>query len=245
MLLIVSPNYRDEIVLLTKTASALGWYIYNGGWVIPPHLLKMRGAVYGERFFCEYVSEQMNWKLHSNPLDWLAKLPEGYVNRKITFSTLASARKITDKKFIKPADDKAFLSAVYNSGNDLPENKILDDTPVLISDVMNFTSKYRCFIKDRAVVAECCYYLKSYNMKEAEINKHSNYDNNSKAVIDFVNNMLKDQLVDCVRGTVIDVGRFKKDTYTVIGSNPVWTSDVYGCELTAVLDVIATACVGK
>lgn len=245
MLLIVSPNYRGEVALLAKTASALDWTIYNGGWRIPQYLLKMPGAVYGEQFFCEAISEQMHWKLHTNPLDWLANLPEIYVNRKITFSNLAEARKITEKKFIKPADDKAFISAIYNSGDDLPENKILDNVPVLISDIMNFTSEYRCFVKGRIVVAECCYYLKAHNMKEAEINKQVNYDNNSKDVIDFVNNMLKDTRVDCAIGSVIDVGRFKKDTYAIIESNPVWASGVYGCELTAVLDTIAAACVSE
>jgi len=246
MLLIVTPNYKGEVPVLAKTASALGWDIYNRGWRIPVHLLRSPGAVYGEQFFCEVIAEQMNWNLLSNPLDWLAKLPEEYVNRKITFTTLAEARKINEKKFIKPADDKCFPAQVYESGNDLPKHVVLDNTPTLVSDVVNFTSEYRCFIKDRKVTTACCYLYKHYG-KEPEINNPANYYQNNDLVLEFMTKLLADERVECAPGSVIDVGRCKKDDealkFVVLETNPVYASGTYGCEMVAVLDAINAACV--
>ena len=245
MLLILSPNYKGEAPLLAKTASALGWDTYTGGWRVPVNLLKSPGAVYGEQLFCEAIAEQMGWKLLSNSLDWLANLPEEYVNRKISFTTLAEARKITEQKFIKPADDKCFTAKVYSSGDELPKTDILDKTPVLVSDVMSFTSEYRCVIKNRRVIAACCYWLKAFNMAEPQINKPENYNNNIDAVIDFLNKALQDERVPCAPGTVIDVARFKKDTYTILETNPIYASGAYGCELVAFLDAVKAACVNE
>ena len=245
MLLIITPNYKGEVKLLAKTAQALGWEIYRGGWRIPDHLLKRPGAVYGEQFFCEVVADQMNWKLVANPLNWLAKLPETYTARKVSFMKLSEARNITEEKFIKPADDKCFEAKVYASGKDLTTNPDLNDAPTLVSDVMKFTSEYRCVVKDRRVITSCCYLYKDYRVVEPEINKPINYLVNYDAVVNFVNTMLADESVECAESTVIDVGRFKKDTYAVIESNPVYASGVYGCELVAMLDALKTACVNE
>lgn len=243
MLLITTPNKHEEITLLSKTAKALGWDVYNEGFRIPDHLLKQPGAVYGEQFFCEIVAEQMGWKLLSNSLDWLTKLPEEYTNRKIIFTKLAEARLLTEEKFIKPADDKCFPAKVYLSGKDLPITPVIDDAPTLISDVMKFTSEYRCFVKNKIVTTACCYLYQKIGMQEPAINKPEHYNNNNDVVIEFVNKLLQDSRVECADGTVIDVGRFKKDTYTVIESNPVWAAGIYGCEPVAVLDAIKAACI--
>jgi hypothetical protein len=110
-------------------------------------------------------------------------------------------------------------------------------------EATTFTSKYRCFVKNRVVITACCYWKKSVKMTEAELNKPENYINNHDAVIDFVDKMLTDKQIKCAPGTVIDVARFKKDTYTVIDSIAVWTSPIYGCDMAAVLDAISVACI--
>lgn len=248
MLLIVTPNFKGEVPMLAKTAEILGWDVYHGGWRIPEHLLHTPGAVYGEQFFCEVVAEQMGWTLLNNSLDWLTKLPEEYVNRKITFTTLAEARKITEEKFIKPADDKAFTAKVYPTGADLPTNEVLDNVPTLVSDVIKITSEYRCFIKNRKVVTASCYLYKHAH-KEPEINNPENYQQNSDLVLEYITNLLADERVPCADGAVIDIARFKKDQdplkFTVLESNPVWASGTYGCELVAVLDAIKAGCVSS
>ena len=242
MLLILPQNYTEEINALANTASILGWDVERSGWNISDDLDRQDGAVYGTEFFCEIIANQMNWKLHFNPLDWLATLPEEYVSRKISFMKFNTARNIKEEKFIKPADDKAFAAKVYKSGDELDKNPILDDVPVLVSDVMKFTSEYRCFIKDNNVVSICCYYYNPIGAAKPFINEKDNYYINNDAVAAFVKSLLRDKRVTCAAGSVIDVGRFKKDTYAVIESNPAYASELYGCELVGTLDAIKSSC---
>src|SRR5271165_4242709 len=219
MLLITTPNIKSEVRSLINTAQALGWSVYSDGWRIPDRIKGSVGAVYGEWLFCETIADQMNWKLERNPLNWLTTLPIEYVNREIIFSNLEYARTLTTEKFIKPADDKVFIAKVYGSGKEL--TTALDgNIPVLISDVMRFTSEYRCVIKNREVVSCSCYWLHTKQMQSAkqpaEFNLAKNYDNNFIDVVSFVNKMLKDDRVQCIKSCVIDVGRYDKDKYTVI-----------------------------
>jgi hypothetical protein len=242
MWLILTPNKQVDVTRLSQTACALGWSIFDRGWNIPKHILKAPGAVYGERIFCEVIAEQMGWKLLSNTPDWITTLPEEYVSRKISFTNLITARNITDEKFITSCVGKCFEAKVYSSGAELIANEDYDEISVLVSDVMKFTSKYRCFVKNKKVIAVCCYYYKDWN-KEPEINSPANYNTNSEPVIKFVNDMLANEKVNCVASTCIDVGRFKKDTYAVINSKPSYMSGFYGCEIVAALDAIKTSCV--
>lgn len=242
MWLILTPNKQDDVIRLSQTAYALGWEIFDRGWDIPKHILKSPGAVYGERIFCEVIAEQMGWKLISNATDWITTLPEEYVSRNIISTNLITARNITGEKFIAPCVGKCFEAKVYASGAELITNKDYDDVSVLVSDAMKFTSKYRCFVKNKKVISVCCYYYKDWN-KEPEINTTANYNINSDAVVKFVNDMLANEKVDCVVSTCIDVGRFKKDTYAVISSKPPYMSGFYGCEIVAALDTIKTSCV--
>jgi|SRR5271165_1166990 len=248
MLLITTPNIKPEIRSLINTAQALGWSVYSDSWRVPDHIKGKGhiGAVYGEWLFCETIAEQMNWKLIRNPLNWLAMLPEEYVNRKILFSNLEYARTLTTEKFIKPADDKVFQSKVYGSGRELPTS--LDgDTPVLISDVMRFTSEYRCIVKNRQVISCSCYWMHTKQMQASkqspEFNLPKNYDNNHNDVVSFTNKILKDDRVQCVDSCVINLGRYDKDKYAIIEENPIYAAGMYGCDPVAILDGLKSACI--
>lgn len=246
MLLITTPNVNPEVKNLINIAQALGWAVYNDSWKIPERIKGETGAIYGEWLFCETVASQMNWTLKRNPLNWLATLPNEYTNRNVMFSNLKEAKKLTTEKFIKPADAKVFQAKIYSSGEEL--NKTLDDgTPVLISDVMKFTSEYRCIVKNREVISSCCYWYRTRQMENmsqpAEFNLSKNYNNNYFEVVSFVNNMLKDEKVRCTDSFVVDVGRFDKDKYAIIGDKQTYNSNLYGCDAVAMLDAIKASCV--
>jgi hypothetical protein len=223
LLIIPSTNNKDEIFDLSATAKALGWNVFHSGWRPPDHIKNQPGVVYGEDIFCEVIADQMNWKLISNPIEWITTLPEKYVSRKIYCTTAAQARDIKDENLI------------------ISEPKSLeDDEIILVSEKVTFTSKYRCFVKNKIVVSSCCYYYKDWN-KEPEFNVNFNYNINHEAIVKFVNDMLIDPEVNC-EDSVIDVGRFKKDTYSVIKSKPAYTSELFGCEKVAALDTIKSSC---
>jgi len=248
MLLITTPNIKSETRTLINTAQALGWSVYSDSWRVPDYLKSkgLVGAVYGEWLFCETIAEQMGWKLIRNPLNWLAKLPEEYVSRKVIFTNLGEARLVETEKFIKPADDKVFTAKVYGSGKEL-NSSLSDRVPVLISDVMSFTSEYRCVVKNREVISCSCYWLHTKQMQiskqPAEFNLTKNYQNNFNDVVSFTNKLLKDERVQCVDSFVIDLGRYDKDKYAIIEENPIYAAGIYGCDSVAVLDGLKSSCI--
>ena len=64
--------------------------------------------------------------------------------------TLADARKVAIRSFIKPADEKCFEARVYSSGDELPPpGPLLENLAVLVQEVVNWRVEVRCFVKDR------------------------------------------------------------------------------------------------
>jgi hypothetical protein len=47
------------------------------------------------------------------PLDWLPRLPEHFRKRTVRAMTLAQAREMTERSFIKPTDEKVFPARVF------------------------------------------------------------------------------------------------------------------------------------
>lgn len=244
MLFITTPEARPEVKTLITAAQALKWSIFNDGWRVPDRLREERGAVYGGKIFCDTIADQMNWKIVRNPSNWLATLPEEYVSRKITLMNVAEARKITNQIFVKPTIETWF-KADKSLGTEIPKSW-LDDIPLLVSDVMKFTSEYRCVVKHRKVITACCYYLRDKTMEsrnlQAEYDLAKNYYNNHDDVVRFVSKMLDDSRVECVDSCVIDVGRFDKDKYAVFNTKPANLAEMYGCEPVAMLDAIKSSC---
>jgi hypothetical protein len=64
-------------------------------------------------------------------------VPEEYVKRKITYTTLGQARGITSPHFIKPPSDKVFQAKLYSSGSELP-SYVDDAEPALIGVALTF-----------------------------------------------------------------------------------------------------------
>lgn len=74
-------------------------------------------------------------------------------------TTLAEARKIADRAFIKPADEKCFDARVYSSGAELPVSGTLpEELPVLVQEIVEWATEFRCFVLDRKVAAASAYW---------------------------------------------------------------------------------------
>ncbi|MFF0446245.1 ATP-grasp domain-containing protein [Streptomyces sp. NPDC004609] len=85
---------------------------------------------------------------------WLSTLPYELTRRRVTLATLADAWALESPAFVKPPSDKSVPAAVYTTGRDLPREgeRIGPGTPVLISEVVEFTAEYRLFVLDGEVV---------------------------------------------------------------------------------------------
>lgn len=233
MLLITQPRVgrsHNEIIALQYAARSLEWDVFSspGSWRMPEDLLNkgIEGVPYGSQLFCEAIAQQMNWKLKANSFDWLTKVSKKYLKRNVDFMTLAEAKKINERKFIKPADDKCFDAKVYDPGTFNPSKFIEESYPTLVSDPVNFTDEFRCFVRNQRVVTGSCYILNKEIATEKQYNDYSKFKDNP---IDFFDHLLvSGEIVS--KSAVVDVGLIDGNKWAVIESNPAWASGLYGCD---------------
>ena len=244
MILITQPRVgllHNEIMALELTAKEMGWEVLSApsGWRLPEEVIgsKAKGVPYGSQTFGEVISQQMGWKLRQNSFDWLAKVPFKYLKRRVDFMTLGEAKKLTERKFIKPADDKCFDAAVYNSGEFKPHEIIANDYPVLVSEVVQWDLEYRCFVKDGQVLtwSNYLYYGQINSLDHAQ-----EVPIELGSLVDFVNNMLED-MPETVP-SVVDVGVIPNKGFAIIETNQAWASGLYHCDLGKVLKVLEDSC---
>lgn len=236
---------HNEILALQSAARSKGWDVFQApsGWRLEKELTNsgVKGVPYGSQTFCEIIAQQMNWTLKANSFDWLAKLPKEHVSRQIDFMTLAEAKKLTQKKFIKPADDKCFDAKVYEPGEFDPPSVIPEDYPTLVSDIVTFDLEYRCFATSKEVKTWSNYLFfgetdnpKLYHMTPAELDL-PNY---------FVCDVLYDLRNKDIQTfpSVIDIGRIPGKGWAVIETNQAWASGLYGCDPVQALEIMSLAC---
>lgn len=233
---------HNEVLALQMAARELGWDVLSApsGWRLPDELIAsgVKGVPYGSQTFCEVVAQQMNWTLKANPFDWLAKLPKVYLSRQVDFMTLGEAEKLTERKFIKPADDKCFDAKVYNVGEFKPHELISKDYPVLVSDVVNFDLEYRCFV-DGTRVRTWSNYI--YHEHVADPKFWDAIPVNTEWLPDDFVQFIMDDDIETVP-SVIDVGRIPGKGWAIIETNQAWASGLYGCDAGLALQVMTQAC---
>jgi hypothetical protein len=251
MILITQPRVgtsHNEILALQMAARELGWDVVSApyGWRLDDNLTASGevGVPYGSQTFCEVIAQQMNWKLEANSFDWLARLPEKYLKRKVEFMTLGEAKKITERKFIKPADDKCFDAKVYEPDTFHPHEIITNDYPVLVSEPVEFDLEYRCFCTPLRVSTWSNYI---YHEHLANPKYWTSVDVLDKCLPDeFVQNLLDDLSFDDdaveTFPSVIDVGRIPGKGWAIIETNQAWASGLYGCDALSALKVMEQAC---
>lgn len=234
---------HNEILALHFAAKELGWEVLSapGGWRLDEEITKSgtKGVPYGSQTFCEVIAQQMGWNLKQNSFDWLSKVHPYYLKRKVDFMTLGEAKKITERKFIKPADDKCFDARVYEPGTFAPHHLIDDSYPVLVSEPVDFDLEYRCFVNGS--VRTWSNYIMFDHVAEPRF-----WDmvptNEGSTPSDLVNSFLYDASVhnwDIITvPSVIDVGRIKGKGWAIIETNQAWASGLYGCDPLAALQVM-------
>lgn len=232
--------YHPEILALQIAAREMDWDVYPAptSWRLTEEMIasKVSGVPYGSQTFGEVISQQMNWKLKQNTFDWLARVPNKYLKRQVDFMSLGDAKKITTRKFIKPADDKCFDAKVYDPGEFNPADCIADDYPVLVSDEVEWEFEYRCFING-------CVKTWSNYLFNGEINSEEfahTTPSDLEPLVDFTNRVL-DEMPDTVP-SVVDVGIIKGKGWAVLETNQCWASGIYHCDPEQVLKVLQASC---
>ncbi|MGV3605272.1 MAG: ATP-grasp domain-containing protein [Planctomycetaceae bacterium] len=238
--LFLTPRFTEDSQALWRAANQRGWSVERlSKWEIPDHLRDSKSPVlYVEALMGPTLAAQCGIRLLSPPEDWLIRLPQEYKHREIWMTTLGEARKLAEASFVKPPNDKSFPADVY-LGSELPL-EFDDDMSVLVSEVVQWKTEFRCFIANRK--------LKTYSiyLRDGELQRESGFvsapqeDRELKA---FVESLLQDPRVDLPQATVVDVGVIEGHGWACIEQNAAWGAGIYGCDPGEVLDVIELASV--
>lgn len=246
MLLLHSPNQPELIRPIADTARALGWDVYapkSDWWHIPKEVYVNRPdvAIYGDRSFCWLTGNRLGYRLLDNPPGWLATLPIEYLNHEVKQMKLGEACKLKEPKFVRSLTS-SFSPGVYTGERLKAVSVYHSNTDVLVSDPLSFTTRYRVLVRNHKPVS-CCSFDHA-----GMITSCQRYWYDQDKAISLVDALLQDKRVACVDAIAIDVGRVQIDhrlqfSYHVIGSKPVWTTNLYGSERVAALHTIKAACI--
>src|SRR4051794_37595457 len=156
--LILSPRYSDDSIKLRRAAVALGWDVMRlASWRCPEDFEPEEPVLFGEPLFNAAVAEQLDVTVVEPPEDFLVRLPEAYVRRRVRLMTAAETRSLPGPVFLKPPNRKTFPAKVYAGGAGLPE--MPDDDPVLACEPVEWQAEFRYFVRDRRVRAWSPYWL--------------------------------------------------------------------------------------
>ena len=242
--LILPPRYSSDSVTLWRTALSAGWNVERlHQWQPPAWLRERQPVIYGEPLFAATVAEALNLSLFEPTLDWLTRVPQGYLNRDVHFMALNEVEHITQPAFIKPADDKCFPAGIYESGAELLRTVDLPKgLPVLVSEPVRWEVEYRCFVCEGQVAA-ISPYLRDGHLVETASGDWLSPSSEVEEAQEFASNVLEDQATPFPPAAVLDVGKIAGCGWSVVEANPAWSSGIYGCDPSQVLSVLARACV--
>lgn len=242
-LLVLPPRYTDDSNTLWRAAIAANWDILRlTDWRVPDELrkcdLSSGIAVYGEPLFVAVVAEALHLKPSEPPLDFLPQLPFNLRGRKVQLVTLHKARQRQEPAFIKPAGEKTFAAQVYESGAVLPQLEWLEDeTPVLISEPVQWEVEVRCFVCDGQVQTLSPYW-RGEKTAQKEDSSWPISDEERQGALSFAARVLSESSLPV---GVLDVGIIAGFGWAVVEANPAYGSGIYGCDALQVLQVVRRA----
>jgi hypothetical protein len=238
--LILTPRFTDDSIALWRAANRMGWNVERMTRFRPPDDFRVQDepVLYVEALTAPLFAEALGLTLLEPPVDWLPRLPFEYRLREISLMTLAEARAIEDRRFIKPPNDKSFRAATY-VGRELPA-EYPDDMSVLVSAVVSWEVEFRCFVLDRQVRTFSVYLRRGELQRDAEF-PHS--DQEEAELLDYMSRLLSDDRVDLPRACVVDAGIIQGRGWAVVEPNAAWGSGIYGCDPEQVLEVVRHAAV--
>lgn len=242
--LLLSSRYTADSQALWRAMLEMGWSVQRlYGHRAPDNLEADEVVIYGEALFVRIIAQQFDIALLETPYNWLPSLPHKYRLRDVQLTTLREARTIKKTAFIKPAAEKTFDAAVYNSGAGLPSADYFDDdTPTLISDVVEWEIEYRCFVAERQLQTMSPYLRNGKLMKNAN-GEWENQAPEDEDAIAFLKIVLENDGIPLPPGIVLDIGKIRGRGWAVVEANPAWGSGIYGNDPVKVLNTLQAACV--
>jgi ATP-grasp domain, R2K clade family 2 len=238
--LILTPRFTEDAQALWRAANRLGWNVERlRSWEVPEGLRQVPEPVlYLEALFGQTLAAQFGLQLLEPEIDWLPNLPAEYRQRRVSLTTLGACRELVEPAFIKPPNDKSFPAKVY-TGAELPHGYD-EDSPVLVAEVVEWETEFRCFILDRQLQTISIYLRSGELQRDLEF---AATDVELAAASSFVRTILADDRIQLPRAAVVDVGVIARRGWAVVEQNAAWGSGIYGCDPVRVLEVLRYAAV--
>ncbi|MER7000971.1 ATP-grasp domain-containing protein [Streptomyces sp. NPDC000410] len=181
--------------------------------------------------FADAVAPALDIALLQASEDWLARLPYEYTQREILAMPIREAWALRRPAFVKSPNDKGIRALVYTDGSRLPGPDQVDpQTPVLVSDVVEFTAEYRLHVLDGMV------HTGSQYAERSELRLGPLPPDASAFGADLLAGY-GDTLPTAI---VVDVG-VSNGRWAVIEANAAWASGIYTADPQRALDVILRA----
>lgn len=165
------------------------------------------------------------------PHGWLAGLPRDVTLREITLVPIDEAYELRRPAFVKSPNDKTIRAMIYTDGSRLPGPDAVDrQTPVLVSDIVDFTAEYRLYLLDGAVHAASQY------AEQARLRLGPA----TAGALAFGADLAAGFGHTLPTAIVVDVGVID-GRWAVIEPNAAWASGSYAADPDLVLDVVLRA----
>jgi hypothetical protein len=221
----------------------VGWQVYAFD---ENRKLKLRGKVvfYGGTDLAFSIASQFHLALLEPALDLLAKLPFEFRRRTLEYARFGDLGRLNGPTFVKPADalNKSFDAGIYASARDIRAPRGVDpQSPVLLSEPVEWSAEYRCFIRDGAVEAWSPYI--SFGRPAWKPFGQGTLATQVPATVSsFCQRLFSRSGVLFPPAFVMDVGLIDDRGWAVVEFNPVWCSGVLGADPRKVLAVLERAC---
>jgi hypothetical protein len=218
--LIVSPRFSLDAHSLWQVATKeRGWGFHRAIRLQVPDNVE-DPILYGDSVFCDAMARKLGLMLLEPADDWLAKLPQKYLLRKVDFMRAWDLQDVKQRSFIKPACDKVFPAGIYEEGWHVPLKYIDKGCPCLVSEVVSFEQEVRCYVLDRQIVTAGTYLTNDAISDASAQGAHIGAQQ-------WLNYLLADESIEIPSAVVIDVGFIEGVGWAVIEANSAYNSGIY------------------
>lgn len=223
---------------LAAVAAKRGWPAYALDET-PDVTLKGRRTFYGGSDRAAEYASRYDLCLIEPPLDLLARVPAELLARDVRYGSLASLWDVTGPVFVKPADPvlKSFDAGVYRAVSEVRGRRaVAADTPALAAEAVDWTSEFRCFVREGRIEAWTPYL--SFGRPVWKPGSAGTMPPSLTAFCERLNDGMRAALPPAY---VVDVGVLEDGRWAVVEFNPAWCSGMLGADVAGVLRVIERA----
>lgn len=199
---------------------------------------------YGGTDLALAVASRFRLALLEPPLDLLARLPLEFKLRTIEYARFGDLGRLKARTFVKPADalNKSFDAGIYASALDFRAPKTIDPTsPVLLSEPVEWSAEFRCFINEGEVAAWSPY-ISFGRPNWKPFGKGTLASETPGNLKSFCKRLFSRSGVLFPPAFVMDIGLIDDRGWGVVEFNPVWCSGLLGADPQKVLAVLQRAC---